>query len=118
MEILDSYFLILFLQFLYWMKHVSFKLAVINVCPVLVPLELLLSTHLSTSEIWTAEFDVGLWLMIPTIGFEPSRVDLARPETRCLSHSATPPYLCSHIMPSYPMIGTRGEIYEAVFPRR
>ena len=40
---------------LYLMKHFSFGLAAINVCPVLVPSELLLSTHLSTSERWTAE---------------------------------------------------------------
>ena len=38
-----------------WMKHFSLRLAVINVCPVLVPSELLLSTHLPTSERWTAK---------------------------------------------------------------
>ena len=56
---------------LYWMKHFSFRLAVVNVCPVLVPSELLLSTHLPTSEGWTAELAVGLWLVVPTTGFEP-----------------------------------------------
>ena len=66
---------------LYWMKHFSVRLAVINVCPVLVPSELLLSTHLPTLEGWRAELTVGLWLMIPTTGFEPTRVDLARFET-------------------------------------
>ena len=43
------------------MKHFNFRLAVINVCPVLVSSELLLSTHLPTSEGWTAELTVGLW---------------------------------------------------------
>ena len=33
----------------------SFRLAVINVCQVLGPSEKLLSTHLPTSEGWTAE---------------------------------------------------------------
>ena len=54
-----------FLQSSYWMKHFSIRLAVINVCPVLVPSELLLSTHLSTSEGWTAELTIGLWLVVP-----------------------------------------------------
>ena len=62
---------------LYWMKHFSFRFAVIDVCPVLVSSELLLSTHLSTSEGWTAELTVGLWFVIPMTGFEPTRVDLA-----------------------------------------
>ena len=62
---------------LYWMKHFRFRLAVINMCPVLVPSELLLSTHLPTSEGRTAELTVGLWLVVPTTGFEPTRVDLA-----------------------------------------
>ena len=62
---------------LYWMKHFSFRLAVINVCPVLAPSESLLSTHLPTLEGWTAELTVGLWLVVPTTGFEPTRVDLA-----------------------------------------
>ena len=53
-----------------------FRLAVINVCPVHLPLESLLSTHLATSEGWTAELTVGLWLVVPTTGFEPTRVDL------------------------------------------
>ena len=75
---------------LYLMKHLSFRLAVISICPVLVPLELLLSNHLPTSEGWTAELAVGLWLMVPMTGFEPTRVDLARFETLRLNHSATP----------------------------
>ena len=62
---------------LYWMKHFSFRLAVISMCPVLVPSELLLSTHLPTSEGWTAELTVGLWLVVTTTGFEPTGVDLA-----------------------------------------
>ena len=53
-----------------------FRLAVVNVCPVLLPSESLLSTHLPTSEGWTAELTVGLWLVVPTTGFEPTRVDL------------------------------------------
>ena len=62
---------------LYKMKHFSFRLAVINVCPVLVPTEWFLRTHLPTSEGWTAELTVGMWLVVPTTGFEPTRVDLA-----------------------------------------
>ena len=62
---------------LYWIEHFSFRLAAINVCPVLVPSELLLSTHLPISEGWAAELTVGLWLVVPTTGFEPTRVDLA-----------------------------------------
>ena len=62
---------------LYWMKHFNFRLAVINVCPVLVPSELLLSTHLPTSEGWSAGFAVGLWSVVPTMGFEPTREDFA-----------------------------------------
>ena len=61
---------------LYWMKHLNFRSA-INVYPVSVPSELLLTTHLSTSEGWTAELNVGLWIVVPTTGFEPTRVDLA-----------------------------------------
>ena len=72
-------------QSLYWMKHFSFRLAVINVCrcyqcvssACALRVELLLSTHLPTSEGWTAEFTVGLWTVVPTTGFEPTRVDLA-----------------------------------------
>ena len=55
-----------------------FRLAVINVCSMLVPSELLLSTHLPTSEGLTAELTVGLWLVVPTTGFEPTRVDMIR----------------------------------------
>ena len=62
---------------LYSMKPFSFRLAFINVCPVLVPSELLGSTHLPTTEGWTAELTVGFWLVAPTTGFEPTRVDLA-----------------------------------------
>ena len=46
------------------MQHFSFRLAVINACPVLVPSELLLSTHLPTSEGWTAELTVDCWLVV------------------------------------------------------
>ena len=60
----------------HWMKHSSSRLAVISVCPVLVPSELLLITHLPTSEGWTAELTVDLWLVAPTTGFEPTRVDV------------------------------------------
>ena len=41
-------------QSLHWMKRFKFRPAFFNVCPVLVPSELLLSTHLPTSEGWTA----------------------------------------------------------------
>ena len=34
-------------------------------CPVLVTSQLILSTRLPTSEGWTAELTVGLWLMFP-----------------------------------------------------
>ena len=47
-------------------------------CPVLVPSELLLSTHLPTSEGWTAELTVGLCLVVSMTGFEPTQVHLAR----------------------------------------
>ena len=49
-----------------------------------------LSTRLSASKRWTAELTVGLWLIAPTTGLEPTRVDLERFETLRLSHSATP----------------------------
>ena len=45
-------------------EHFNFRLAAINVCPVLVRSELLLSTHLPTSEGWTAALTVGLWLVV------------------------------------------------------
>ena len=65
---LVSFFLV---ESLYWMKHFSFfRLAVINVCPVFAPSELLLSTHLPTSEGWTAELTVGLWLVVLTTGIQ------------------------------------------------
>ena len=64
-------------ELLNWMKHFNLRLAVINACTVLVSLESHLSTHLPTSEGWTAELTVGLWLVITTTGFEPTRVDLA-----------------------------------------
>ena len=62
------------------MKHFDFRLAAINLCPVLVSSELLLSTHLPTSEGWIAELPVGLWLVVPRMGFEPTRVDSQDPE--------------------------------------
>ena len=61
---------------LYWIKHFSFRLAVVNVCPVLVLSDLLLSTHLPTSEGWTVDLTVGLWLVVPTTGFGPTQIDL------------------------------------------
>ena len=57
----------------------------------LVPSELPPSTHLPTSEGWAAELADGLRLEVPTIGFEPTRVDPTRFETLRLNHSATPP---------------------------
>ena len=59
----------------------------------LVPSELPPNTHLPTSEGWTAELAVGLRLVVPTIGFEPTRVDPTSFETLRLSHLATPPQL-------------------------
>ena len=53
----------------------------------LVPSELPLSTHLPTSEGWTAELNVGLWLMVP-MGFEPKQKDPTRFETLHLNHLA------------------------------
>ena len=72
-------------------SSVVFRLGVINVCPVLVPSELLLSSHLPTSEGWTAELTVGLWLVVPTVGLEPRTQDLTRFATLRLNHSALPP---------------------------
>ena len=77
----------------------SFRLDVTNVCPVLVPLELLRSIHLPTSEGWTAELAVSLWLVVPRTSSEPTRVDLTgfEPmrvfETPHLNHSATLPLI-------------------------
>ena len=72
----------------YWIKHFSFRLAVINLYLMLMTSELLLSTHLPTSEGWTAELVFGLWLVVPTKGFEPTtRVDLTRSKTLRLNHS-------------------------------
>ena len=59
----------------------------------LVPSELSPNTHLPTSEEWTAKLTVGLWLVVPTIGFEHTRVDPTRFETLRLNHLATPPIL-------------------------
>ena len=72
---------------LYRIKRFNFGLAVINVCPVPLPSELLLSAHLPTSEGWTAELTVGLWFVIPTAGFEHTQGDLTRFETLRLNHS-------------------------------
>ena len=72
-------------------NQVVFRLAVINVCPVLLSSELLLSTHLLTSEGCIAELTVGLSLMVPTTGFESTRVDLTKFKTQRFSNSATPP---------------------------
>ena len=38
-----------------------------------------------------AELIVGLWLVVPTTGFEPTRADLTRFESLRLNYSATPP---------------------------
>ena len=57
----------------------------------LVPSELPLSTHLPTSEGWTAELAAGLWFAESATGFEPTRVYPIRFETLHLIHSATPP---------------------------
>ena len=54
------------------------------------PSELPSSTHLPTSEGWKAELAVGLWLVVPTTGLEPTRVDSTKFETLRLNHSATP----------------------------
>ena len=91
-------------EYLYWTKHFSPRLAVINVCPVLVPSELLLSTHLQTSEGWTTELTVGLWLVVPTTGFEPTRVHLVWFETLLINHSATPHCWIRHLIADH---GTR-----------
>ena len=73
------------------MKQFSFRLAAINVCPVLVPSEILPSTHLPTTEGLTAEWTVSLRLMVPATGFEPTLVGLVLFETLRLNHSVTPP---------------------------
>ena len=54
-------------------------------CPVLVPSELFLSTHLPTPEGWTAELAVGLYLVLPLMGFKPACGDLTRLKTLLLS---------------------------------
>ena len=41
----------------------------------LCPQRYLQSAHLPTSEGWTAELAVGLWLIVPTTGLEPTRAD-------------------------------------------
>ena len=46
-----------------------------------------MSTHLPTLEGWTAELAVDIWLVVPTTGFEPMRVDLTRFEISHLNHS-------------------------------
>ena len=48
-------------------------------CPVFVSSELLLSTHLPTSEGWTAELTVDCGKMVPTVGLEPRTEDLTLP---------------------------------------
>ena len=58
-------------EFFYWMKHISFRLPVINVCPVLVSSKLRLSTHFPTSEGWTVGLTVGMWLVVPTRDSNP-----------------------------------------------
>ena len=60
-----------------------------GVAKLLVPSEFLLSNRLPTLEGWTAEVAVGLWLVIPTAGFEPTGVDSIRLETLRLNHSVT-----------------------------
>ena len=57
---------------LYGIKHFNFRLAFVNAYPVVVASELLLSTDLPTSEGWTAELTVGLWLVVLTWGFKPT----------------------------------------------
>ena len=52
------------------------------------PSELVLSTHLPTLEGWTADLAVGLWLVVPTAGFEPTRVDLTRTREISKNHIA------------------------------
>ena len=70
---------------LHWMKHFNLSLAVVNVFPVLVSSWLLLSTHLPTSEGWTAEVTVGLGLIVPMTGFEPTQViNYTRPFDTCM----------------------------------
>ena len=76
---------------LYWIKHFNFRLAVINVCPVVVASELLLSIHLPTLEGWTSGLTVGLWLVVPKMGFKLTQVELTIFEILGLDHSATPP---------------------------
>ena len=49
------------------------------------------TTHLPTSEGWTAELAEGLWFVVSATGIESTRVDPTRFETLCLNHSATPP---------------------------
>ena len=84
---------------LHWIQHFNFRLAVINLCPGVVPSELLLSTHSPTLEGLTAELTFGLWLVAPKMGFEPTGADLTRFETLRLNHLATLPWQSSSIWP-------------------
>ena len=59
-------------------------------CPVLVPSEIPSSIHLPTSEGWAAELTVGVRLVAPTMGFDPTRVDVTRFEIPRLNDSALP----------------------------
>ena len=54
------------------MKDFNIRLATINLCPVFVPSEFFLSTHLPTLEGWTAELTAGIWLVVPMTGFKPT----------------------------------------------
>ena len=54
------------------------------------PSKIPLSTHLPTSEGWTAELAMVLRLVVSTTGFEPTGVDPARMETLRLNDSAAP----------------------------
>ena len=76
---------------LHWIEHFNLRLAVISVCPVPVPSELLLSTHLPTSEGCTAELTADLRSVALTVELEPRREDPARFEVLRRSPSATPP---------------------------
>ena len=59
-EIIIKILIIIITSFYAGLKHFNFRLAVINICPVRVPSESFLSTHIPTSEGWIVELTVGL----------------------------------------------------------
>ena len=98
------------------MKHFNFRLAVMNVCHVLVFAELLLSPHSPTSEGWTTELTVGLWLVVPATGIEPTRVNLTRFGALRLNSSVTKSrtekFKNRYVLKSSPRFPLKGSVHK------